>query len=106
MSLTFKQFAALREPARVIVCSLEQALYQVLVVVAEREQLLKENDGRPFRRHNLNQIREALQGMPVAALLLRHQSAYDEMVGQPVRAQDNTLEVPLSLDIYPDISRH
>ena len=33
-------------------------------------------------------------------------SPYDEMVGQPVRQQDNTLEVPLSLEAYPPVTRH
>jgi hypothetical protein len=44
--------------------------------------------------------------LPLAALSLRQQSPYDEMVGQPLRQQDNTLEVPLSLDGYPPVTRH
>ena len=32
-------------------------------------------------------------------IVVDSQSAYDEMIGQPVRTADNTLEVPLSLDV-------
>ena len=84
-----------------IIHSLDQALYQVTLEVGGREHLLVENDGRSFRRHSLQQVREALQPMPVASLRLRHQSAYDEMIGQPLREASNVLEVALSLDQCP-----
>jgi hypothetical protein len=41
-------------------------------------------------------VRETLQLLPVSSLVLRQFSAYDEMVGQPPRAEDNLLEIPLS----------
>ena len=66
-----------------------------------QEHLLVEKDGSTFRRHSLQQVREALQTLPVASLRLRHQSAYDEMIGQPAREGSNALEVTLSLELYP-----
>ena len=101
MKLTFEQFAELAEPVPVTIHSLDQALYQVTLVIEGKEHLLVENSGRTFRRHTLQQVREALQTLPVASLTLRQQSAYDEMIGQPSREGPNTLEVSLSLDIYP-----
>ena len=101
MKLTFEQFAGLTEPVPVTIHSLDQALYQVTLVIEGKEHLLVENSGRTFRRHTLQQVREALQTLPVASLTLRQQSAYDEMIGQPSREGPNTLEVSLSLDIYP-----
>ena len=101
MKLTFEQFAGLAEPVPVTIHSLDQALYQVTLVIEGKEHLLVENSGRTFRRHTLQQVREALQTLPVASLTLRQQSAYDEMIGQPSREGPNTLEVSLSLDIYP-----
>ena len=68
--------------------------------------MLAENDGSVFRRRALSQVREALQLLPVAKLSLRQSSAYDEMIGQPLREADNTLEVPLALDAYPPITRN
>lgn len=101
MKISFEEFAQCAEPVDVIIHSLEQALYQVTLVIDQQERLLVENDGKTFRRHSLQQVREALQTMPVLSLRLRQQSAYDEMVGQPVRESSNALDVPLSLDPYP-----
>ncbi len=98
MKLRFDEFARLESPAEVVIHSLAEALYQVTVSVDGEERLLAENDGSAFRCYSVQQAREALQLMPVASLRLRQRSAYDEMVGQPLREQDNTLEVPLALE--------
>ena len=99
MGISFTELRASIEARTVIICSLEQALYQVLVVIDGVETLLREDNGRPYRSHNLQLVREALQNMPIASMVLRQQSAYDEMIGQPPREQDNCLEVHLSLDL-------
>ena len=97
MALTIEEFTRLEQPAQVIIHSLHPALYQVTVVLHGQEQLLVDGSGRPFRSHNLQQVRETLQAMPVASISLRQQSAYDEMIGQPAREEANTLELPVSL---------
>ena len=38
--------------------------------------------------------------MSFAEIALRHESAYDEMVGQPVKNGNNRLEVPLAKNPY------
>jgi hypothetical protein len=96
MKLSLVEFAQFEDPVPVVIYSLERALYQVMVVVDGREKLLVEESGRTFRRHNLQQVREMLRLLPVSSLVLRQFSAYDEMVGQPPRAEDNLLEIPLS----------
>jgi hypothetical protein len=101
MKLTVEQFSSLEEPVPVVVHSIEQALYQVTVLIDGAEHLLVENSGRTFRRHSLQQVREALQTLPVASITLRQVSAYDEMIGQPAREHSNALSIPLSLDDYP-----
>lgn len=101
MKITFAECARLSEPARAIIHSLDLALYQVTLMIDGEERLLAENSGRPFRRHSLQAVREALRLLPLSSLCLRQQSAYDEMVGQPVRETRNTLEVPLALDDLP-----
>ena len=106
MKLSFRDVLSRGEPVVAVVQSLDQALYQVMVVADGQECLLTENDGKTFRRNSLSAVREALQMLPLSALSLRQQSPYDEMVGQPLRQQDNTLEVPLSLDGYPPVTRH
>lgn len=106
MSITFAEFARRQERCRVIVVSLEQALYQVLVDIDGIETLLRDDSGRPFRCHNLQGVREALVNLPISSLVLRQQSAYDEMIGQPMREQHNTLEVTLSLDLGLPVTVH
>ena len=106
MTINFSEVAALAQPVPVVVYSLDQALYQVMVVVDGRERLLTENDGSTFRRHSLAAVQEVLQVLPVASATLRQRSAYDEMIGQPPREGDNLLEVPLSLAPYAPVTRH
>ena len=43
-----------------------------------------------------------LQVLPVGTITLRHESAYDEMIGQPSRESSNALEVNLSHEMYPE----
>ena len=97
MKITIREFAGLRDRVPVVVHSLDQALYQVTVIVDGTERLLVEDSGRPLRSHSLGRLRDVLRRLPVASLVLRQQSAYDEMIGQPPRQGDNTLEVPLAL---------
>jgi len=106
MKISFAEFAALDVTVSVIIHSLDQALYQVTIERGGREYLLVENDQRTFRRHSLNEIREALQNLPVASLVLRQRSAWNDMIGQVPREAANTLEIPLSLDLYPPVTMH
>ena len=106
MKLTFRELLSRQQQVVMVVHSLDQALYQVSFVLEGKQYLLSENNGKIFRRHSLSEVREALQLLPVASVTLRQQSAYDEMIGQPARESDNTLEVPLSMDLYPPITRH
>lgn len=101
MKVAIADFAQFRERVPVVIYSLDPALYQVMVVVDGRERLLVEDNGRTFRRHSLQQVREVLRLLPVETLVLRQFSAYDEMVGQPPRIQDNRLEIPLSVGDDP-----
>ncbi|MEP5569311.1 MAG: DUF6482 family protein [Halioglobus sp.] len=98
MKISLDALSRLDRPVSAVIHSLEQALYQVTVTINGDSFLLTENSGVILRRHSLQRVRELLRDMPIESLKLRHQSAYDEMIGQPIRTQDNTLEVSLSLD--------
>ena len=101
MTITLSDFATLETPVAVTIHSLDLALYQVTLVIDGKEHLLVEDSRQPFKRRSLQAVREVLRLLPVASITLRQQSAYDEMIGQPVREQDNALQVPLSLDNDP-----
>lgn len=102
MRLTINEFAALPNAVDVTIHSLEQALYQVTVSLAAGPHLLVDKKRKTIRTRSLQQMREILQVLPVGTITLRHESAYDEMIGQPPRESSNALEVKLSHEMYPE----
>ncbi len=102
MKLTVAQFAALPNVVDVTIHSLEQALYQVTVSLPTGPHLLVDKKGATIRSRNLQSMREMLKVLPVRSITLRHESAYDEMVGQPVREASNALEISISQQDSPD----
>ncbi len=106
MKISIKQFAALGDVADVTIHSLEQALYQVTVALTSGPHLLVDHHGKTVRSRSLQSMREMLQTLPVRTITLRHESAYDEMIGQPVKQSNNTLEISLSHDLYPEPTIH
>jgi hypothetical protein len=97
MKISVRELALVEDRVPVIVHSLDQALYQVTVLIDGAERLLVDDSGRTLRSHSLERLREMLARLPVASLVLRQRSAYDEMIGQPPREGDNVLEVSLAL---------
>ena len=88
---------------KAIIESVDLALYRLLVVIDDKEVLVLEKENKPLVRHNQNSIRELLTPFTIKLLVLRHQSAFDEMVGQPPKAGSNRMEIPLGKDIYPEL---
>ena len=76
--------------------SLELALYQTEVSLAGGDRLLCDDAGKPLRFRTLQAAREALAPLTASSLQLVHQSAYDEMIGQPLKPEGNTMAVPLA----------
>lgn len=97
MKISLAEFCLLDERLPVVIHSLECALYQASVVFPEQERLLTDENGATLRCYSIGAMRSLLREAPVASLLLRQRSAYDEMVGQPPRLGSNLLEVPLGL---------
>lgn len=86
-----------------IVHSLENSLYQASVRLGTEEYWVTDGDGRILKHRNkadlLARFAKCLARALIGRAVLRHSSAYDEMIGQPFREQANTLEVPLSLEL-------
>ncbi|MCF6440961.1 DUF6482 family protein [Pseudoalteromonas luteoviolacea] len=74
--------------------SLEQALYQLTVCLGDTEYVVVDAKGQAIKAHNPLALQKIIQHLPYKAMTLRHQSAYDEMIGQPLRQGSNQLEVP------------
>lgn len=85
---------------KLIFTSIEQALYQAIVVIDNHEHLVWESDTKTVHSRNLMQLREKFKAIEVPQTVLRHESPYDEMIGQPQRVESNVMEVPLSKNPY------
>ncbi len=96
--ISLRDLQALKTPVDAILYSIEGSIYRVSVLLEGREKRLLEADGKAFQRRSANHVREALRECAIRTLTLRQHSAYDEMIGQAVRAQANTLEVCLGVD--------
>lgn len=79
----------------VIVQSLDCALYQALVLHHGQEHVVCDEQGQPLRARSILSMQAHFDGITTAPMRLRHESAYDEMVGQPLRQGSNRMEVPL-----------
>lgn len=85
---------------KLIINSLEQALYQALVVIDGVEHVVWQSEQKTLTTRNLTKMREYFQQFDIKDIVLRHESAYDEMVGQQPKSGSNRLEVPLSKNPY------
>ena len=99
MKLLYKQLSTMRID-KLIINSLEQALYQAIVVVDDVEHVVWQSDEKTLTTRNLTKMREHFEKLDIAEIVLRHESAYDEMVGQPTKNGNNRLEVPLRKNPY------
>lgn len=80
--------------------SLESNLYQLSIVIDGQEEYIKTDQGRFLTSHNKLELQALFKSKTVGSMVLCHQSAYDEMVGQPI-GQGNAMEVPLgNTDLY------
>ena len=97
MSVTLKQIAELSSIEKVIIHSFDGSLYLVSVSVnGEEHYLVDDATGIPVKaRHHL-MLQKLFARQHVRTMVLRQQSPYDEMVGQPVGKDDNRMEVPLA----------
>lgn len=83
---------------KVVIHSIDQSLYQASVVCGSKEYFVKGRDNKLLRSFKLAQLQEQFRGLMFGQMVLRHTSAYDEMIGHGAKERDqNALEVPLNL---------
>ncbi|MCR9908771.1 DUF6482 family protein [Vibrio campbellii] len=80
---------------KLVIHSLDLALYQVSVLVDGEEHFVTDDKGKFLRAHSILELQKQCRNLKVNKQVLRQQSAYDEMVGQPSRSGTNELEVLL-----------
>lgn len=101
MKLLLKDFNSGQQLEKVIIHSLDGSLYQASALVDGAELLIWITEREPLRTRNLIAMKEAFAHLRVDQLVMRQDSAYDEMVGQPLKPESNRLEIPLSVEPYP-----
>lgn len=99
MKVIYKDLAS-KHIEKLIINSLEQALYQAIVVIDGQEHVVWQSEQKTLITRNLTKMREYFEKMKISDVVLRHESAYDEMVGQPAKHGNNRLEVPLGKNPY------
>ncbi len=84
-----------------LVYSLDQSLYTVKAVVeGQYFQIIK--GLKPYRAFSMGQIHRDFALCDFKRITLIQESAYDEMIGQPIKASPNTLNIssPVNVDVY------
>ena len=79
------------------ILSIDCALYTVRVVIQSQQYRVVDKNDKPYVKSSVELIKKDLQDCQIANMALVHQSAFDEMVGQPDRESSNAIRVPLSL---------
>ena len=86
---------------KLIYHSLEQSLYQISAIIDGQEYFITDQNGTLLRSFKLHEMQKKMVKVESKASVLRHVSAYDEMIGGPEKHSCNALEVPLSRNDSP-----
>ncbi len=79
----------------VIIESLAQALYRVVIEIDGEQYYILEKPSKALARHSVVAIQENFTPFMVRQMYLQHNSPYDEMIGLEVNSGGNTLLVPI-----------
>lgn len=95
MVITLEQLKRHEQIDKIVIHSIDGMLYQAYADIEGEEFLVVDEQGKAVRRNNKISLQEEFDSQACQKMMLRHQSAYDEMIGQPVREGSNQLEVSL-----------
>jgi hypothetical protein len=77
--------------------SFEMNVYLVRVEIDGEMGFVTDKTGSPMRFHNSQMVRDLFEHCTVKKAVMKHDSPYDEMIGNPMKASDAT-EMPFSMD--------
>ena len=95
MGIQFSELKKHQPLQKVVVHSLEMALYQVSVVINNVEYYVQESNGEFVKALSPLHIQKRFEDIAYAQMMLRHTSAYDEMCGQPEKISSICSKCPL-----------
>ena len=82
------------EVEKLVFNSLDLALYNVSAVVEGQEYMITDERAERIKHHNLLALQQRFQNVKAKKQVVRQSSAYDEMIGGPVKGS-NEMEVSL-----------
>lgn len=100
MKVTLEELSSFQPLEKVIIQSLDLALYNIIVLHEGEQYCVVNNDLKQLKLHSLMEAREVLSAYHIEEMVMQHRSAYDEMVGQPI-GNGNLMEVPIANNLYP-----
>ena len=98
VKITLPQLKKRAANACIAIRSTELSLYIAEARIDDQTFIICDGNNKPLKTHNLVAMREQLEAIKPAELVLVHESAYDEMIGLPPREESNRLELPLDPD--------
>ena len=81
---------------KLIYHSVDLSLYQVSAIIDGEEHYITDRKKKFLRASNIIDLQKLLKDLKAKETVLRHTSAYDEMIGGPKKTSSNILEVPLA----------
>jgi len=98
VKITLSELRQRSSITRIAIRSTELSLYIAEAELDGAIHIICDKDGKPLKTRNLVGMREQLEALNPQELVLLHESAYDEMIGQPPREHSNRMELPLDPD--------
>ena len=80
---------------KLVLHSVDLSLYQASAIIDGEEQYITDDKGALLRSRSLLDLQKLLREVSANQSVLRHTSAYDEMIGGAEKPDTNALEVPL-----------
>ena len=80
---------------KLIYHSIDLSLYQVSAFICGVEHYIDDGNSKLLRGVNLIELQKKMKLVKAKSSVLRHTSAYDEMIGGPAKDNSNMLEVPI-----------
>jgi hypothetical protein len=85
------------ESVNLLIQSQDPEIYLAEADVSGARYTVITDNGQRLMTRSLGAMKRALVGIQYGTATLRHQSSFDEMIGNPVAGSDLALEMPLKL---------
>ena len=96
ISISLKSIKELEGIEEIEILSIDVSLYIVRLFLNGQIYRVSEEDGSPYRRFSIEEIKADFKHININNAFVIHQSPYDEMISHPESNITNTIRIPLS----------